>query len=96
MESLPLAPSQHQVAITDCKILNVKVYRDRAEVLRSYSLSVEVLNRVGELELHIENLTMSADPESIRVKGMSNGCQILEVLICYIICDLQSPTHFVF
>lgn len=61
--------------ITDCDIEKVMVYRDRAEIHRSFALNC---HGTGEFVVKIKGITDSADMESIRVKGIKYG-EILEV-----------------
>lgn len=61
--------------ISSCTVKSVTVYRDRAEVHRTFQFIPTI---TGEIEVKISSLTLSADPESIRVKGC-DSCSIMEV-----------------
>jgi uncharacterized protein (TIGR02231 family) len=60
----------------ECPILNVVVYRDRAEITRSVFVHCA---DVGEVKLTIYALTKCCNPDSIRVKTVESKCDILEV-----------------
>jgi archaellum component FlaF (FlaF/FlaG flagellin family) len=60
----------------ECPILNVVVYRDRAEITRSVAVNCE---DAGEVKLIIYALTKCCNPDSIRVKTVESKCDILEV-----------------
>jgi hypothetical protein len=60
----------------DCPILNVVVYRDRAEVTRSAVLTTD---EIGETQVVIDSLTKYSNTDSFRVKTMDSNCDILEV-----------------
>lgn len=69
--------SAYSVLTTECPVDSVVVYKDRAEVTRSVVITPDLLT-VGEQTVKLTCLTLSADPESVRVKT-SASCQILEV-----------------
>ena len=70
-----------ELASNECTTVRaVTLYRDRAEVKRTVLFHP---SKTGELELKITGITISADPESFRVKGSSGStyqCKVLEVV----------------
>lgn len=55
------------INVDETTVLDVTVYKDRAEVVRLLSFAT---NQIGALGLRVSNLTNSLNPESIRVKGI--------------------------
>jgi hypothetical protein len=62
--------------VEECPIVNVVVYRDRAEVTRSATL---ICSEPGETHLYIYSLTKFVNSDSVRVKTVDCDCNILEV-----------------
>jgi hypothetical protein len=63
------------ININECKVNSVTVYKDRAEIIRTLSF-IPTCN--GEIKIIINSLTMTSNPESIRVTGIKT-CKIIEV-----------------
>jgi len=60
-----------------CKIENVTVFSDRAEVTRRLDLDVTVND--GPFEIVVEELSAEIDPQSVRISGAQGHAVILEV-----------------
>jgi hypothetical protein len=75
---IPVVVSKHlaEKHVEECPILNVVVYRDRAEVTRSATL---ICSEPGETHLYIFSLTKFVNSDSVRVKTVDCECNILEV-----------------
>lgn len=65
---------KNEVIISECPVLNVVVYKDRAEVTREIALQLEV----GTQEVVLTKLSKSLDKDSVRVDGVGPA-SIVEV-----------------
>eukprot|EP01119_Soliformovum_irregulare_P007650 TRINITY_DN200_c0_g1_i1.p1 TRINITY_DN200_c0_g1~~TRINITY_DN200_c0_g1_i1.p1 ORF type:complete len:355 (-),score=108.38 TRINITY_DN200_c0_g1_i1:999-2063(-) len=64
--------------LKDCPVDFVTVYNDRAEVTRGVSIK-EIPQ--GNVEVHIEGLSMNVDKDTVRVSGGKGHATILEVSV---------------
>ncbi|XP_065920409.1 protein F37C4.5-like [Dysidea avara] len=66
MDEAAAGGSKNEVVISDCPVINVVVYKDRAEVTREISLQLES----GPQEVVLTKLSKSIDKDSVRVDGV--------------------------